>query len=586
MNRAILIVICDFLVSSMLSLMTGMVPAHTGGTGVGLDERTTRLLLAELEVRRQDIERLRNQLRQAAAAKNSDADSAALRRLTAELARNLRQRAELNRRLKATPENTGKLTPEQLKKLLDQETERRIEAELAVRDKSGDVKVAAAKLAELRDRLKDSREELRRREEKLAAAGQSAVETGRMLTKLAGDYARSQQELSQSGSQLKLTERELARAKSAVAAKEADLSGVRDALREMNARIGRVNLERQSLQNTLAFTSGKLNTTERDLADYKDRITRLRRTLAEKMLQLREADRRRVEMGTLVKRTVMELSQAKNELKKSKTAAEIASAKLATTEKLFKEALRGAPDNALKRYAESTVRFDVVVDEERMMLDRTGGGTYYLPLVGYGGKTFVVGAFSTLVGESGFPLLFHRVKRLDYRASVPGAGRPIPVRSPLLVLGGGDGVGAFELTVPGRKPLEPLGIEQLKKRGTQGLYLFRQSAYGGESCALGDRCSLDLAGAPELVIRNAPGAVKAVPGDWVMSREGDFIGVVVAGESSDFGRRRLARVFIPAGGFEKATAIPVVRAAGQKYFARFGAAVRALRQNPAGARGK
>ena len=58
MNRAILIVICDFLVSAMLSMMTGMVPAHTGGTGVGLDERTTRLLLGELELRQRELENL------------------------------------------------------------------------------------------------------------------------------------------------------------------------------------------------------------------------------------------------------------------------------------------------------------------------------------------------------------------------------------------------------------------------------------------------------------------------------------------------------------------------------------------------
>ena len=49
MNKAILIVICDFLVSAMLSMMTGMVAAHSGGTGVGLDENTTRMLLAELQ---------------------------------------------------------------------------------------------------------------------------------------------------------------------------------------------------------------------------------------------------------------------------------------------------------------------------------------------------------------------------------------------------------------------------------------------------------------------------------------------------------------------------------------------------------
>ena len=55
MNRAILIVICDFLVSAMLSMMTGMVPAHTGGTGVGLDHQTTALLIAELRQRRQEL---------------------------------------------------------------------------------------------------------------------------------------------------------------------------------------------------------------------------------------------------------------------------------------------------------------------------------------------------------------------------------------------------------------------------------------------------------------------------------------------------------------------------------------------------
>ena len=51
MNRAILIVICDFLVSAMLTMMTGMVPGHTGGTGVGLDESTTKVLLNELNRR-------------------------------------------------------------------------------------------------------------------------------------------------------------------------------------------------------------------------------------------------------------------------------------------------------------------------------------------------------------------------------------------------------------------------------------------------------------------------------------------------------------------------------------------------------
>ena len=59
MSKAILIVICDFLVSAMLTMMTGMVPAHTGGTGVGLDENTTKLLLSELDAHRSELEKLR-----------------------------------------------------------------------------------------------------------------------------------------------------------------------------------------------------------------------------------------------------------------------------------------------------------------------------------------------------------------------------------------------------------------------------------------------------------------------------------------------------------------------------------------------
>jgi hypothetical protein len=51
----------------MLSMMTGMVPAHTGGTGVGLDENTTRLLLSQLEANRRELEQTRSQLREAAA---------------------------------------------------------------------------------------------------------------------------------------------------------------------------------------------------------------------------------------------------------------------------------------------------------------------------------------------------------------------------------------------------------------------------------------------------------------------------------------------------------------------------------------
>ena len=124
MNRAILIVICDFLVSAMLSMMTGMVPAHTGGTGVGLDERTTRVLLGELELRQRELDNLRRQLREAAASKGLSPDKdEALRKITEEMIDNMRRIEAVKRAGRATADNTGALSPEELRKKLEEEGE-------------------------------------------------------------------------------------------------------------------------------------------------------------------------------------------------------------------------------------------------------------------------------------------------------------------------------------------------------------------------------------------------------------------------------------------------------------------------------
>ena len=102
MNKSLLIVICDFLVSAMLTMMTGMVPAHSGGTGVGLDENTTKLLLAELDAHRVELEKLRSNLRQAMEKSIADPKmEAELLRLTKQLAQNKIQRDKLIAKLNA-----------------------------------------------------------------------------------------------------------------------------------------------------------------------------------------------------------------------------------------------------------------------------------------------------------------------------------------------------------------------------------------------------------------------------------------------------------------------------------------------------
>ena len=132
MNKAILIVICDFLVSAMLSMMTGMVAAHSGGTGVGLDENTTRMLLSELENNRRELEEMREKLRRAA---DTVENAEELKRLARQLAENRLKQETLKKQLSSTRENTGELTPAELKKMLDEEKLKRFAAEIELKGK-------------------------------------------------------------------------------------------------------------------------------------------------------------------------------------------------------------------------------------------------------------------------------------------------------------------------------------------------------------------------------------------------------------------------------------------------------------------
>ena len=143
--------------------MTGMVPAHTGGTGVGLDENTTRLLLSQLEANRRELEKTRNQLREAASRYGSTPErEAELRKLAKAIAENVLKTESVKSSSKRTLANTGKLTAEELQKRLDAEKLRRIELELEVRENKGDLSLVKQILRESQNRLKERSEEIKK----------------------------------------------------------------------------------------------------------------------------------------------------------------------------------------------------------------------------------------------------------------------------------------------------------------------------------------------------------------------------------------------------------------------------------------
>ncbi|MGN1366733.1 hypothetical protein [Victivallis vadensis] len=591
MNRAILIVICDFLVSAMLSMMTGMVPAHTGGTGVGLDHQTTALLIAELRQRRQELTSAREQLRQARQKQGFDEErERQLRELTAQLADTLAKTEKLENQMKLKPESAGALTPEQLQARLDKEVQRRYQLRLEYDE-------ARERVAELQHSLASTSGDLNKLNENYAAARQRLSDTRDRLDE-------AKETLKEREAKLDAASREIMKAREELAAREAALSGTRGqlsetktALKEALTRTGEISQAKQQLEGDLSYTRGRLTAAERELAEARSQAERIRKLAAEREMERNEAKRQLAEMSAMLKNAVTELSQTKNELGKTREVAantgkelivtqgkvERTNLELEQAQRQLSEAEKKLSTDVLARYSSAAIRLDIDVTEKRLFLNQHGGGRFFLPLVKLDGRSVMVNTFPVFAGNAYEPLNFTEIIRADYKVDSPDApdsSAGIRLAGPILTLPDEPRVAAMEFNLAGRAPLEVMTIEKLKKRGLEELFLFKTSSFGKQSAGLAGRCSLDFtSGDRYLYIRNTGrgtgSELRAEPGDLVLTKEGDFVGVVVSIEKFDFGRREEAKcyVFSDAFSWKDAPAVPIGKQPGENGFERFGSEI-------------
>jgi len=590
-NRAILIVICDFLVSAMLSMMTGMVPAHTGGTGVGLDHQTTALLIAELRQRRQELTSAREQLRQARQKQGFDEErERQLRELTAQLADTLAKTEKLENQMKLKPESAGALTPEQLQARLDKEVQRRYQLRLEYDE-------ARERVAELQHSLASTSGDLNKLNENYAAARQRLSDTRDRLDE-------AKETLKEREAKLDAASREIMKAREELAAREAALSGTRGqlsetktALKEALTRTGEISQAKQQLEGDLSYTRGRLTAAERELAEARSQAERIRKLAAEREMERNEAKRQLAEMSAMLKNAVTELSQTKNELGKTREVAantgkelivtqgkvERTNLELEQAQRQLSEAEKKLSTDVLARYSSAAIRLDIDVTEKRLFLNQHGGGRFFLPLVKLDGRSVMVNTFPVFAGNAYEPLNFTEIIRADYKVDSPDApdsSAGIRLAGPILTLPDEPRVAAMEFNLAGRAPLEVMTIEKLKKRGLEELFLFKTSSFGKQSAGLAGRCSLDFtSGDRYLYIRNTGrgtgSELRAEPGDLVLTKEGDFVGVVVSIEKFDFGRREEAKcyVFSDAFSWKDAPAVPIGKQPGENGFERFGSEI-------------
>ena len=113
------------------------------------------------------------------------------------------------------------------------------------------------------------------------------------------------------------------------------------------------------------------------------------------------------------------------------------------------------------------------------------------------------------------------------------------------------------------------------------LYLFKSTSFGGSSAKLDGRVSLARSdGGASLFIRNAGRAnneLKAAPGDFILSAEGEFVGLVTVTDEVDHVRGARAVLFDSGAVWDHPVLVPLDRQPGEKYFSRYASAMRKVR---------
>ena len=609
MNRAILIVICDFLVSAMLSMMTGMVPAHTGGTGVGLDEQTTRALLAEMHENLSQLERVRELLREAIR-KNGGA--------TAEQDRKLRELAEQIVALRRNSEmlksakdgkDLAKLTAKELRDRLEAELRERMRAEMELKEHRGDLADREKELRELRRSSLTAAEAQARVNENLTRSNAELLrrneEANRRLDKSRDELRRAEQALGEEKSRREAVEGKLGvaefrareREREAKASRD-DLAKAKKALENVSAQGAKNKAESEQNRARLIATRRELNKSEKDRAKMRDEIARDIRKMRQLELRVAELNAARKEQEDMLKRGINALATAKKELEEERVKLAAARAKVQEQEKRLKdkdntikvtttqlkEANKKLRDLVLQSYGEGAVKLTVDIREELLLgREQRGGGTFYLPLVDLGGKTFIVGHVNQFLGDlERSPMSFKDVILARLSAAVPGAKSETPLTMPVLLANAEPRLAAVPARVVGRRPLRALTVGELRTRGVDGLVLFKAGNLC-EYCSLGERSHVGASG--ELFIRNSGSRseLRAEPGDFVLTKAGEFVGMVAEVEYASGSRRHgdQVRVFVLPDAKvwdEPKYAFAFAKPRGDKYFTDFEKTARLIRE--------
>ena len=563
MNRSILIVMCDFIVLSVMSFSTGVAPANMHyGSGTVVSDRTALIILEELKRKKVTLELAEKEL---IAARASDAK---LKEVQQEMAR---IQAQLEKMKKPGQAETAKTAA----------VKTQIDASLAdlanLKSKFSD-----ADLDILRKRIAMGHEQLNEKTAKLLASTEELLNT--------------KNRLSAAENLLKDTRTDLDKTKSSLNQAQEKLQGTSKELETFKGKVTESQMD-------LSFTRGKLNVTEKELAESRSKLERNVKATMLTNLELAETKKKMDDLTNVIKNAVSDLSATRSELESTKKEynetrdkyenkqrellesrgfQQATQTALEETKIRLKEAEERLHSDALQKYSQATVKLDFSIKEKRFLGDYSSSESYYLPEIAIGEKNYLAVNFKVITGLFKDITGHAKVYDLNYAIGEPletDAGKLKKVDGPIYSLNVDNRVCLLEIPSM-RKALKPLSFTQLKSRGLQNLYLFKPNDFGKRTCNLEGRASLNLsAGDKYLYIRNSTrrtdSELKAELGDFIITKEGDFVGLIVAVEDFDLGRKQDAKCFIMPDNFKVSEAyeIPITRQKDQPLYSDFMKAV-------------
>ena len=592
MNHSILVVICDFLVLSVLSLSLGVAPVNSSFTGRGtrIDDYTANILLDELKVKSVQLSKTRDTLLMAQRKLGyAETRSKRVKKLNADLAQVQSRLNYLEAKLKKRKGEIGTLSREKLLVRLEKEGVRRLKVVTEMSETKAALQFEKAKNKELLDNMTALRQNAMQRDDELTEKKTLLDERTRRLKSISDKLQKTE-------STLGATKGNLTKLKSTLSSTKGDLSATKTRLKDIAVKLTGTRGREKATLLDLSYVRGRLSATEKELAESRSRLTKNQKYAAVSELELKEAQNKIASLKNMLKDAIGGLSKSQRELNISKTKTKTVAEKLmkiSTKEKATQLALRsikeslgdavqgGLQNDALEKYSLSAVLLKMNVQEKRFLIDYKKSGTFYLPEIMVGGKRYLISSLDLLSGMRRLITKSSKINKLSYMVGKPkNSKKPLRIKTPLLSLKADNRVCMLEVPAIRKNSVDLLTYDSLRKRGLQNLTLFKYKTFGEDSSSLDGRCSLGLKkGDNYLYIRNSvlKSAVqlKAEVGDFIMTKQGMFVGIAVEVENFNSGRQQRVKCFVFSDDFniKDAVKIPLVKRSGAKYFSDFAEAV-------------